>query len=54
MEPLKLMEPRYVFYGTLGFRGTPVEEHWSTANIVCFKSPDEMFAHMWNGNSQSY
>jgi len=27
MEPLKLMEPRYVFYGTLGFRGTPVEEH---------------------------
>jgi len=23
------MEPHYMFRGTLGFRGTPVEEHWS-------------------------
>jgi len=22
-----LTEPHYIFYGTLGFRGTPVEEH---------------------------
>jgi len=29
MEPLKLMEHHYMFCGTLGFRGAPVEEHWS-------------------------
>jgi len=23
-----LTEPHYMFCGTLGFRGTPVEEHW--------------------------
>jgi len=26
-ESLKLTEPHYMFRGTLGFRGTPVEEH---------------------------
>jgi len=26
-EPMKLTEPHYMFCGTLGFRGTPVEEH---------------------------
>jgi len=25
-EPLKLTEPHYMFCGTLGFRGSPVEE----------------------------
>jgi len=30
VEPLKLMEPHHMFHGTLGFRGTPVEEHWTT------------------------
>jgi len=25
---LKLTEPNYMFCGTLGFRGNPVEEHW--------------------------
>jgi len=29
MESLKLTEPHYMFCGTLRFRGTPVEEHWS-------------------------
>jgi len=28
-KPMKLTEPHYMFCGTLGFRGTPVEEHWS-------------------------
>jgi len=26
-EPWKLAEPHYMFCETLGFRGTPVEEH---------------------------
>ena len=29
MEPLKLTESHYMFFGTLVFRETPVEEHWS-------------------------
>ena len=34
MEPLKLTEPHHMFHGTLGFRGTPVEEHWSTCSLL--------------------
>jgi len=29
-EPLKHREPHHIFCGTLGFRGSPVEEHCST------------------------
>ena len=33
MEPLKLTEPHHMFHGTLGFGGTPVEEHWSNRDV---------------------
>jgi len=32
-EPLKPTEPHYMFCGTLGFCGTPGEEHWSRVYI---------------------
>jgi len=32
--PLKLTEPHYMFCGTLGFRGTPVEKHWPTYSSI--------------------
>jgi len=40
---LKTHGTHYMFCGTLGFRGAPVEEHWSTANIACLKSRHEIF-----------
>jgi len=34
--PLKLTEPHHMFHGTLGFRGTSVEEHCSIYNSKSF------------------
>jgi len=34
VEPLKLTEPHHMFHGTLGFRGTPVEEHWYSWHML--------------------
>jgi len=33
-----LTEPHYMFCGTLGFRGTPVQEYWSTPGLAVFTS----------------